>query len=164
MIFSSILCYLRHLFIVDFLTKVKHFFVKKDPEPLWSRVFLNYGLLNLHIDFLDQGKPVWFSFSQFHLGEIKRLIVFTWRRSEWFAVELFFDDFYSDRVPFIPDGLSAENSPVEWVDVPEKCWAHLTGYRELDMEDLKKLTSTLTKEPLSEKIKQRAFRSVEFGL
>lgn len=138
--------------------------LRMTPKLVEGKEVPAIDVLNLHIDFLDQGKPVWFSFSQFHLGEIKRLIVFTWRRSEWFAVELFFDDFYSDRVPFIPEGVSAKNSPSEWVNIPEKCWAHLTGYRELDMEDLKKMTSTLKKEPLSEKIKQRAFRSVEFDL
>ncbi len=138
--------------------------LRMTPKLVEGKEVPAIDVLNLHLDFLDRGKPVWFSFSQFRLRGIRRLIVFTWRRSEWFAVELFFDDFYSNRVPFIPEGLSAENSPVEWVDVPEKCWAHLTGYRELDMEDLEKLTSTLKQEPLSEKIKQRAFRSAEFDL
>lgn len=121
-------------------------------------------VLNLHLDFLDKGHPVWFSFSQYHARDIERLITFTWRRGEWFAVELFFDCLTCERIPFIPSGVSTENTPAEWVDIPEKCWAHLVGYRELTMEDLKKLTSTLKKEPLDKKIRQRAFRSVEFDL
>lgn len=145
-------------------TKECGLLLRMTPKLVEGKEVPAIDVLNSHLDFLDRGKPVWFSFSQFRLSRMKRLVVFTWRRKEWFAVELFFDSFYSDRIPFIPDGVSAKNSPVEWVDVPEKCWAHLTGYRELDMEDLEKLTSTLKKEPLSEKIKQRAFRSAEFDL
>lgn len=146
------------------ITKKCGLLLRMTPKLVEGKEVPVVDVLNSHLDFLDEGKPVWFSFSQFHVSRIERLIVFTWRRKEWFAVELFFDSFYSDRIPFIPKGVSVENSPAEWANVPEKCWAHLIGYRELDMEDLKKLTSTLTREPLSEKIKQRAFRSVEFDL
>ncbi|MFR3808796.1 MAG: hypothetical protein ACLTX3_07570 [Lachnospiraceae bacterium] len=52
-------------------------------------------------------------FSQYHARDIERLITFTWRRGEWFAVELFFDCLTCERIPFIPSGVSTENTPAE---------------------------------------------------
>lgn len=62
------------------VTKKCGLLLRMTPKLVEGKEVPAVDVLNSHLDFLDEGKPVWFSFSQFHVSRMERLIVFTWRR------------------------------------------------------------------------------------
>ena len=137
-------------------------FLRMTADTVNEKKIEPIDIANAYLDFLDHEKPVWFSHSQFRTNEIVRFVIFTWRRGSWFAAELFFDEYLQSREPFIPAGVSPANTPAQWATTPERCWVHLTGYRDLTLDDLSGFISTRTNTTLNEKIRERGFRAAEF--
>lgn len=144
--------------------KKRGLFLRLTKKKIGDEIFTPLDIINAHLKFVDDGHPVWFSHSQLRSSEIERLIVFTWKGGEWFAAELFFDQYITKKTPFIPAHVSVENTPEIWAGVAEKCWVHVTGYEELNMTDLHQIVSSKSRTPLDRKIQERGFRASEFNL
>ena len=148
----------------DCIIKKRGLFLRLTKKKVGEEWVTPLDIVNAHLKFVDEGKPVWFSHSQLRSSKIERLIVFTWKGGEWFAAELFFDQYLTEKTPFIPALVSVENTPEIWAGVAEKCWVHVTGYEELSMTDLHQIVSTKSGTPLDKKIQERGFRASEFNL
>lgn len=137
------------------------------PTRIYRRLFSAVDVLNLHLDILNEnpGDGVWFSHSQVRLNEeIDRLIVFNWKAGRYFAVELFFDRYAQEMDPFIPTTVSngTGRTPEPWRNIPEKCWVHVTGYKDLLLSDIASIRMLRSGDTMDIQIKKNGFRSAEF--
>lgn len=146
---------------------------KEDFSAPPSRVYRKFisaaDVINLHLAILDENPSdgVWLSHSQARLNEdIERLIVFTWKDGQYFVVELFFDDYIQQPEPFIPATISNGTglTPDQWRDVPEKCWVHITGYKELDLSDVCSIIMLRSGDTMDKQITKNGFRAAEFKI